>query len=264
MTLVLGSGLLKRIEAPERYFSLRPEVCRVAEDIEKLLARLSIESRIVWQLLQNHDKARLLTGFVHEICHAVVERIEVLAEMHREQERLGNAVEDFLLGLGRRQVRVEEMLADFLRRLLQILHAISADRLNNVRTDGLQKHVAFLLKSPKKNCCDLRSIHDESKARVVIAGVKTCLGTGRLMPAAHNATRSAVPRARRLNRVLPVEATWLAGEHSFAIAEHDSVFRVGEGTADADQAIGGLCLFGQLGNCHAAHVLNCGPLGPRL
>src|SRR5687767_9771633 len=60
MTLVPGSGLLKRIEAPERYFSLRPEVGGVAEDIEQLLARLAVEAGVVRQLLEHDDEARLL------------------------------------------------------------------------------------------------------------------------------------------------------------------------------------------------------------
>src|SRR5437762_11599225 len=149
MTLVPGSGLLKRIKAPEWYFSLRPEVGGVAEDIQQLLARLAIEARVVRKLLQHDDEARLLACLVHEVGHAVVQRIEVLAEVHREQEGLGDAVEHFLLGLGRRQVRIEEVLAGVLGRLLQVLHAIGADRLNDVRTDSLQKHVAFLLSQHK-------------------------------------------------------------------------------------------------------------------
>src|SRR5258706_7627895 len=140
MTLFPGSGLLKRIKTSEWYFSLRPEVGGVAKDVEQLFARLAVEPRAVRQLLQHDHEARLLPGLVHEIGHAVVQRVEVLAVAEREQERLGDAVEHFLLGLGRREVRVEEVLAGVLGRLLQILHAIRADRLNNVRTDGLQEH----------------------------------------------------------------------------------------------------------------------------
>ncbi len=57
MTLVPGSGLLKRIETPEGRFSLRPEVGRVAEDIEQLLSRLAVEPGVVGQLLE-HDEYR--------------------------------------------------------------------------------------------------------------------------------------------------------------------------------------------------------------
>ena len=57
MTRFLGSGLLKRIEAPERDFSLRPEVGRIAEHIEELLARPSVEARVVGQLPE-HDHPR--------------------------------------------------------------------------------------------------------------------------------------------------------------------------------------------------------------
>ena len=58
MTLFPGSGLLKRIEAPERHLALGPEVGRVAEDVEQLLARLAIEARVVGQLLEDDDEAR--------------------------------------------------------------------------------------------------------------------------------------------------------------------------------------------------------------
>src|SRR5438132_7204499 len=110
MTLVPGSGLLKRIEASEWYLSLRPEVGGIAKHVEQLLARLAIEARVVGQLLEHDDEAGLRARLVDEVGHAVVERIEVLAEMRREQECLGDAVENVLLGLGRGQVRVEEML----------------------------------------------------------------------------------------------------------------------------------------------------------
>src|SRR5207244_11573929 len=98
MTLVLGSGLLKRIEAPEWYFSLRPEVGGIAKHVEQLLARLAVETRVVGQLLEHDDEAGLRARFVHEVGHAVVQGIEVLAEMCREQKRVGNAVEHVLIG----------------------------------------------------------------------------------------------------------------------------------------------------------------------
>src|SRR4051794_11739956 len=127
MTLFPGSGLLKRIETPEWYFSLRPEVGGVAEDVEELFARLAVEAGVVRQLLQHDDEARLLARLVHDVGHAVVQAVQVLAAGLREQERRRDAVEHVLLGLGRRQVRVEEVLPGVLRRLQQILHAIGTD-----------------------------------------------------------------------------------------------------------------------------------------
>src|SRR4051812_32965014 len=117
MTRFLGSGLLKRIETPEWYSSLAPEVGGVAEDVEQLLARLAVEARVVGQLLEDDDEARLLTRLLDEVGHAVVERVEVLAEVRREQERRRDALEDLLLGLGAGKVGVEEMLAGALRGL---------------------------------------------------------------------------------------------------------------------------------------------------
>src|SRR6185295_14761580 len=123
MTRFLGSGLLKRIEAPEWYFSLRPEVGRIAEDVEQLFARLAVEARVVRQLLEDDDEARLRPGLVNEVGHAVEQGVEVLAEVGRERERLGDAVEHVLLRLRRRQVRVQEVLTGVARRVHQVIDA---------------------------------------------------------------------------------------------------------------------------------------------
>ena len=48
----------ERIEAPERYFALRPEVGRVAEDVEQLLARLAVEARVVGQAARARRRSR--------------------------------------------------------------------------------------------------------------------------------------------------------------------------------------------------------------
>jgi hypothetical protein len=47
MTRVLGSGLLKRIEAPEGYLPFGPVVGRISEDIEQALPRLAVEAGVV-------------------------------------------------------------------------------------------------------------------------------------------------------------------------------------------------------------------------
>src|SRR4051794_20111663 len=98
MTRFLGSGLPKRIEAPEGYLAFPPEVGCVAEDVEQLLARLAVEAGVVRQLLEHDHETRLRARLVHEVGHAVVQRIEVLAEVRREQEGLGYGLEHILLG----------------------------------------------------------------------------------------------------------------------------------------------------------------------
>src|SRR5450432_3370595 len=110
MTLFLGSGLLKRIEASERDFALRPEVGGVPKDVEQLLARFAVEARVVRQLLEDDNEAGLRTGLVDQIGHAVEEGVEVLAEVGRELERFCNAFKNVLFGLRRGQVGVKEML----------------------------------------------------------------------------------------------------------------------------------------------------------
>src|SRR5574337_1568187 len=99
LTRFPGSGLLKRIETSEGYSSLPPEVSGVAEHIQQLFPRLAVEPRVVRQLFQDDDEARLRTGLVHDVGHAVVQGVQVLAEMRRQQEGLRNAVEHVLLGL---------------------------------------------------------------------------------------------------------------------------------------------------------------------
>src|SRR6187402_2199424 len=138
MTRFPGSGLLKRIEAPEWYSSVRPEVGGIAEHVEQLLARLAVEARVVGQLLENDDEAGLLASLVDEVGHAVVQRVEVLAEVRRKGERSGNAFEHVLLGQRTRQVGVEEMLAGVAGGLHQILDAVGANRLDDIGADGLQ------------------------------------------------------------------------------------------------------------------------------
>src|SRR5512146_506146 len=149
MTRFPGSGLLKRIETPEWYFSFSPVVGGIPEDVEQLLSRLAVEARVVGQLFEHDDEAGLLARLVHEVGHAVVQRVQVLAVMRREEEGVGDHLEHVLLGLGIAQVDVEEVLADALRGLHEILHAVGADRLNDVGTDCLQEHVAILLESKR-------------------------------------------------------------------------------------------------------------------
>jgi len=89
---------------------------------------------------------------VDEVGHAVEQRVEVLAEVRGEGERLGDRFEDVLFGLRRSQVRVEEVLVGVARRLHEIVDPVGPDRLDDVRTDCLQEHVAFLLFN-KNFCC---------------------------------------------------------------------------------------------------------------
>jgi len=111
MTRIPGSGLLKRIETSKRDFALRPEVSRVSKHVEQLLARFTVELRVVGQLFQHHHETRLRARLVHQIGHAVVEGVEVLAKVGRKKERFGNAFEHLLFGLGGGQVGVQKMLA---------------------------------------------------------------------------------------------------------------------------------------------------------
>ena len=78
--------------------------------------------------------------------------VEVLAEVGRKRERLCDGLENVLFGLRGSQVRVEEVLVGVARRLHQVVNPVGPDRLDDVRTDCLQEHVAFLLFN-KNFCC---------------------------------------------------------------------------------------------------------------
>ena len=83
-------------------------------------------------MLEHDDEAGLLARLVHHVGHAVVERVEVLAEGRGQRVLLGDQVEHVLLGHRRREVGVEEMVAELLGRRPQALHGESPDRLNDV------------------------------------------------------------------------------------------------------------------------------------
>ena len=82
-------------------------------------------------------------------------------------------------------------------RLHQILHAVGADRLNDVRTDGLQLHGLVPPRSHTKLSPAPCSLRDAAEARVVVVGVVAGLGVRRLVAAADDAPRAPVTRARR-------------------------------------------------------------------
>src|SRR5690349_1526887 len=103
MTRFPGSGLLKRIETSEGYSSFAPELGGVTEHFQQLLARFAVETRVVRQLLEHDHETRLRPGLVDEVGHAVEQGVQVLAEMRREGEGRGDAVQRFLLRLRGRQ-----------------------------------------------------------------------------------------------------------------------------------------------------------------
>ncbi|MNT86293.1 hypothetical protein D3C72_2265630 [compost metagenome] len=67
-----------------------------------------------------------------QIGHAVVERIEVLAEVRRQGVLRRDQLQHILLALGFGQVGVQKVMTQLLGRSLQVFHAISANRLNDI------------------------------------------------------------------------------------------------------------------------------------
>ena len=98
-------------------------------------------------MLEHDDEAGLLARLVHDVGHAVVEGIEVLAEGRGQRVLLGDQVEHVLLVGGSRQVGVEEMMAELLGCLLQVLDRESPYRLNDVAANItkwlVHPHVSF-------------------------------------------------------------------------------------------------------------------------
>src|SRR6185369_6080172 len=123
--------LPKRIETSEWYFPVRPVIGGVAENVQQLLARFLVELGVGRNLLQHNDKAGLRTRLVDRVGHAVVQRVEVLAEMRRQHELLRDQVEYLLLALRSRQVGVQKMLSQSARGILQFLDPECPDRLHD-------------------------------------------------------------------------------------------------------------------------------------
>jgi hypothetical protein len=65
-------------------------------------------------------------------------RIEILAEVRRKGELRGNQVQHILFGLGMGQVGIQKMLTEGSCRILQILHAESANGLHDVGAHATQ------------------------------------------------------------------------------------------------------------------------------
>src|SRR5690606_86194 len=81
----LGStGDRKRVEAAERNLAVGPVVGRVAEDVQQLLARFLVELGVRGNVLEHDDEAGLRARFVDQVRHAVVQRVEILAEVRRQ------------------------------------------------------------------------------------------------------------------------------------------------------------------------------------
>src|SRR6185369_13276259 len=56
---LVQNGLQKRIEAPEWYFSIRPVIRGVPEDVEQLLARFLVELGVGRDVFEHDDEAGL-------------------------------------------------------------------------------------------------------------------------------------------------------------------------------------------------------------
>jgi RNAse (barnase) inhibitor barstar len=108
---------------------------------EQLLSRFLVELGVRRNLLEHHHEAGLRARFVQRVGHAVVQRVEVLAEVGREHELLGDHVQHVLLALRIRQIGVQEMLAGPVGRLLKVADAERPNRLNDVRSHALQRQV---------------------------------------------------------------------------------------------------------------------------
>jgi len=83
---------------------------------------------------------------VHQVGHAVVQGVEVLAEMRGKGVLGRDHVQDVLLALGVAQVGVQEMLVQLRGSFLQLGHAEGAYGLHNVGPYALQRCFVVLTK----------------------------------------------------------------------------------------------------------------------
>ncbi|MCY1543374.1 hypothetical protein D9M68_791910 [compost metagenome] len=83
-------------------------------------------------VFQHHDETRLRSGLVDHVGHAIVERVEILAEVRGQGVLRCDQFQHVLLALGFGQVGVQEVVPQMLGRGLQVFHAIGANRLNDI------------------------------------------------------------------------------------------------------------------------------------
>ena len=95
-----------------------------------------LDSITVRQLLQHHQKTRLLPGLMHQIGQAIRQRIEILAKMTGEMEGFGDQGEYLLLGRCFRAIGIQEMLPKSSGLCLQFQHAKRANRLHHIGRHG--------------------------------------------------------------------------------------------------------------------------------
>jgi len=140
------NGLQKRIEASEGYLPVSPVIGRVAEDVQQLLAGLFVKFGVRRDLLEHHNEARLWAGLVQWVGHAVVQSVKVFTEVRWQGELASDQIEHVLFALGTGQVGEQEVVPQTLSGFLQVVHAESANRLDDVRPYTFERCFRVLTK----------------------------------------------------------------------------------------------------------------------
>jgi len=92
-------------------------------------------------------------------------------------------------------------------------------------------------------------LDNHAKTRVMVLGVVTGLGAFGRLATTHNASGTAISRARRLDGVFAVKAPGLPGQKPFPVAKDSPVLLVGERTPLMDEPVGLLTFGWQRGQC---------------
>lgn len=141
-----NSRLRERIEHAERDLALGPEFGGLAEYVEQRLAPFFIELLRDRQPFEDDHEARLRAGLRDEVGQAVVQRIVVLAEVFRKQERRRDRFHHFLFRLRGAAIRIQKVLTEPTGFVRKILHAERADRLHEVGSHGREKAHRLLVR----------------------------------------------------------------------------------------------------------------------
>ena len=133
------------------------------------------------------------------------------------------------------------MLTQVLGRILQVRHAKSAYRLNDIRSDSSKwrVHPRFTFSKKQKN-----SRHNLAKTRIVIGRVVTsfrycCWST------THNSSGSAIAFPRGPDGVFPVKTTFLWRKQTLPITKHHTIFTKREWPPFSNVAVSLQALFRQ-------------------
>jgi len=137
-------GLLERVEHAERDLLFGPIIGSIAEDVKQGFPCFLVKFLGIRQLFEHDQETFLVAGSGHGGGQRFAQTVEILAYALGKLERFGDQAQYLLLGGTGERVRIQEVMAEARRFLLQFDHAESTDRLHQVGGHGHQQRLVSL------------------------------------------------------------------------------------------------------------------------